>query len=218
MSETRYVSTAKSSYQCAHCGGSFIWVPRRARPPVTCSDECREARLKRKNREKYAKRLVAQRLRRKRGSPYLSLACDVEGCERPAYAKHLCDLHYNRKRRLGEVGPSGYLKKPASDRYTTGRSGYIQLSIRDESGRVVRRPIEHRYVMEQILGRPLLDHESVHHLNGVRGDNRPENLELWVKPQPAGQRPEDLAAWVVEFYPEMVEAALDGRRQLRLIG
>jgi hypothetical protein len=54
---------------------------------------------------------------------------------------------------------------------------------------------EHILVVEQILGRYLLPGESVHHRNGVRDDNRPENLELWTRPQPTGIRVTDAVAW-----------------------
>ena len=58
---------------------------------------------------------------------------------------------------------------------------------------------EHILVMEEILGRNLLPDESVHHRNGVRDDNRPENLELWTRPQPTGIRVTDAIAWAREI-------------------
>jgi HNH endonuclease len=58
---------------------------------------------------------------------------------------------------------------------------------------------EHIVVMERLLGRHLLPDESVHHLNGVRDDNRPENLELWTRPQPTGIRARDAVAWAREI-------------------
>lgn len=62
---------------------------------------------------------------------------------------------------------------PLGQRLTTA-DGYVY--IQTETGRKA----EHRMVIEQQLGRSLRPGESVHHINGIRHDNRPENLELWV--------------------------------------
>lgn len=170
-----------------------------------------------------------------------SRPCKVEGCENLAVTREdLCPTHRVRKRlygtehgtfvthkkcvACGEPAVSGnrsndycrehYIAHVKSlvvqgviqaDRHP---SGYCYVSI------FKKRYAVHAIVMESVLGRPLRFGESVHHKNGIRHDNEPGNLELWVKPQLAGQRVDDLVAWVVETYPEYVKAALDGRPHL----
>ncbi len=127
--------------------------------------------------------------------------CAVEGCTLPIQARGYCQMHYQRVLLKGDAGPVGPRKAPRGAG-STDPKGYRYLTING------RRIAEHRYVMERILGRPLYPFETPHHKNGRRGDNRPANLELWVKPQLAGQRVEDLVAFVVEHYPEEVRQAL----------
>jgi hypothetical protein len=64
--------------------------------------------------------------------------------------------------------------------------------------------------MAEALGRPLREHENVHHRNGVRIDNRRENLELCVvggREHPPGQRVSDLVRWAREIIDEYGEIA-----------
>lgn len=129
--------------------------------------------------------------------------CIVPGCLRSCktgrgYALR-CRIHGYRV----QAGlPMDHPTNVKGGKWYHDESGYL---IRWEySGRGRRIKVrQHRAVMEEMLGRSLFSNENVHHKNGVRDDNRPENLELWVTMQPTGQRIEDLLAWadeVIERY------------------
>lgn len=80
------------------------------------------------------------------------------------------------------------------------RSGYVTVTVSDYPGTSKSISIhEHTYMMAKFLGRPIREKESVHHKNGVRDDNRLENLELWSSFQPPGQRVIDKIHWAKEI-------------------
>lgn len=108
---------------------------------------------------------------------------------------------------LTKVCSLGCLRGEFSRTWKGGRNkcadGYVKISSQKGHPRADRcyRVFEHILVMEKKIGRYLRDKESVHHINGIKDDNRPENLELMIH-HPSGQRVEDLLNIMINDYPK----------------
>jgi hypothetical protein len=122
-------------------------------------------------------------------------------------------MHYMPLKTHGDINGGKFHHSEHRREWHLERGGYVWRYDPDSPHKMPNGYVfQHREVMGEIIGRPLLPSENVHHKNGNRSDNRQDNLELWTSSQPAGQRVSDLIAWALDIlntYPDEALAALD---------
>ena len=130
--------------------------------------------------------------------------CVVDDCKNKHVAKGFCQTHYRSFKAWLDKDRSvvGPVQKDKAGYVLLYRPNHPNCSVNGQYA-------EHRLVMEEMIGRLLVKGENVHHKNGIRDDNRPENLELWSSRQPKGQRVEDKVEYAMEilrqYAPELLK-------------
>lgn len=95
------------------------------------------------------------------------------------------------------------IHKPIIGECRQQKPGYVRTFMPDHPNARSGWVSEHILVMSKFLARPLESFEMVHHRNGIKDDNRLENLELWTRVHPSGQRVTDMIAfckWYLDQY------------------
>jgi len=188
-----YGGCVSKENSCIAC--NKIFIPDRFHPnQLTCSKKCR----------------ANANHRKKRGIPvkltfFPCVVCGNDFEQKRANNTEYCGF---RCKKLGVFRKWKGLevKGPRKHVWGTGyitKTGYRVISKMNHpnsvKGKRSGQIMEHVFVMSEYLGRPLYKNERVHHINGIRSDNRIENLELWSHSHPPGQRIEDKIEWCKEF-------------------
>lgn len=136
--------------------------------------------------------------------------CTVDGCDELWAARGYCRKHYRRWEVHGD--PTMVITPKRSEAWKRDANGYVSRYWPEHpNANGSKRVTQHVAVMAEHLGRPIRKGETVHHKNGVRYDNRIENLELWSRSHTPGQRVADLIVWARELLAEYeAEAELIG--------
>jgi len=138
----------------------------------------------------------------RRGDPYVPVRCGSCGRERMILLNNATREEFNGICRVcthgesweDEILPNGSIVFWSRRGGRVTKHGYIYVKVYpghpfyESMANSLGYIAEHRLVMAEHLGRPLLSTEVVHHKNGIKTDNRIENLELFVSFQNMAQR------------------------------
>jgi len=172
---------------CAFCD-----TPLTTKQPKYCSTQCKYDHTKVLHQKtcKHCQILYTPSHKRQQ---YCSVICKDRGLANiKQFTCQYCGIVFERKNCKNKEYK--YCSSSCSARATNARrTPSVGTRLRRSDGYyTIQTPegsmFEHRYVMEQKLGRKLYPGENVHHIDGDRGNNDPENLELWQVSQPAGVR------------------------------
>lgn len=193
---------------CVECGKEF---PRRYKGSLRkyCSTQCSKAASQRRQPFSTCPECGEQFQRFGAKNVYCSRKC-VRSAQKAAKISRAC-MHCGGPLNLGRkfCSRACYVAFANSDKNprrhgstVVTKDGYVAQMVH---GRAVA---QHRVIMEQHLGRALAPGETIHHKNGVRTDNRIENLELWAGNHRRGQRVADMVAWAKETLQRYEPSAL----------
>lgn len=145
--------------QCEHCGGDFYVVPSVVESARFCSKVCRDE-VQRSGRTELVCSVCGQSfaVKASRLRLYETVTCS-RACDAKRRTKNGVGRHHNGREVIR--WSTGYLFLWEPDHPHAMRNGWVA---------------EHRWVVEQRIGRYLRSDEHVHHVNGIKDDNRSENL------------------------------------------
>ena len=180
----------KTGYQtCPQCGKKFYRHPSEiARGRITyCSKPCMVAYIKEHGRPD---KKVARKVCKHCGKEFTIPNCWLKKFKNAGqYCSRDCYNEFQREQG-GAFGGSKRAAWGEGQGVFTDSHGYVH-EYDPQRQKYIR---QHRLVMERMLGRPLEKWESVHHRNGKRAENGPENLELVIGNHFSGKRVRDVYA------------------------
>lgn len=208
---------------CQRCGNHFTVTAanlrahrnRYAKDPAYCSRKCAG---------------LARRLRTEANATFICKHCGKESSMRryewSGTDRSAARTKYDRTQQFCSMECKNlWQAAEAARRFRRGemkrhikKGGYVYVSVPSLIKGKKTEVLEHRYVMEQHLGRPLHAEETVHHKDGNRQNNALANLQLFAHNHGPGQEVEDIVEWCVkmlERYPEFTSA--QQRARLRQI-